>query len=418
MSKKSVQLLEDIKFVPTKDILLSKIKFDEKNPNVLSNVKNEALLSTVNKYGFAVDPWLNDLGDGTYLVIDGEHRIKLLLDKKVESVKAKIFKVKYVEVQMLRQVANKLRGEHDKSKDADEFKSIFDDKRLDEFAKMLGEPIEDFQSILEKKFDMTFEKPEGEIPEPPEEPKSKLGQIYKLGDHRVMCGNSETDIPKLLQNNKINLIFTDPPYGVKYEQGKFTGSKVKKKFEKITNDEKQGQILQQWIKLIFSNIIKFCENTTLYVCAPPMMGSLMILQGLIESGFHMQSQIIWKKNQFIFGRADYHWRHEIIWYGYSSNPHYWCGDRTQDTIWEIKKDAASTYEHPTQKPVKLSQRSVVNSSKINDLVLDPFLGSGSTLIACEKTNRVCYGMELDPRYIDVIIQRWQNFTGKKAELLK
>lgn len=418
MSSGSVTSLEDIIFVPVQDILISKIKFDEKNPNVLSREKNKALTHTVEKYGFAVDPWLNDMGDGYYLVIDGEHRIKLLIQKGVKSVRCKIFKISYIDVQMLRQVANKLRGEHDKTKDADEFKSIFDNKKLDEFAKMLGEPIESFQEILEKKFDMSFDKDEGDIPELPVKPKSKLGDIYQLGNHRVMCGNSELDIPKLLNNKKINLIFTDPPYGVKYEQGKFTGIKVKKKFKAIINDDKQGQILQEWIKLIFTNIIKFCNNTPIYVCSPSMIESMMILQGLMKSGFHMQSQLIWEKNQFILGRADYHWRHEIIWYGYSSNPHYWCGDRTQDTIWQIKKDTHSTYQHPTQKPVELSQRAIQNSSKKNDIILDPFLGSGSTLIACERTNRICYGMEIDPAYIDVIIQRWENFTDKKAKLIK
>ena len=144
----------------------------------------------------------------------------------------------------------------------------------------------------------------------------------------------------------------------------------------------------------------------------------MILSGLMDAGFHIQSQIIWAKNQFILGRGDYHWRHEIIWYGYESNPHYWCGDRTQDTIWEIKKDAHSSYKHPTQKPIELSKKAIQNSSRKGDILLDPFCGSGSTLMACEQTNRICYSMELDPAYVDVIIKRWEQFTGKKAKKLE
>jgi DNA modification methylase len=143
--------------------------------------------------------------------------------------------------------------------------------------------------------------------------------------------------------------------------------------------------------------------------------SFMILSGVEDSGFHMQSQLIWYKNQFILGRADYHWRHEIIWYGYTGKNHYWCGDRTQDTVWEIHKDSHTSYTHPTQKPVELSLKAIKNSSKSDNIILDPFLGSGSCLIACEQSNRICYGIELDPGYIDVVITRWENHTGKKAK---
>ena len=256
------------------------------------------------------------------------------------------------------------------------------------------------------------------IPEPPEEPKAKLGDIYELGNHRVMCGDSEHDIEKLMNGRKAQMMWADPPYGVAYEQGKFTGTDVKKKFKPIKNDEKQGEVLRDWITRIFTKIKQFTPTAPIYICSPSMTPSLMILYGLIDSGYHMQSQIIWVKNQFIMGRADYHWKHEIIWYGYESNPHYWCGDRTQDTIWEVKKDNSNSYVHPTQKPIELPRRAIENSSKANNVVLDPFLGSGSTLIACEQTNRICYGMELDPAYVDVIIERWENFTGKKAKLIE
>ncbi len=277
--------------------------------------------------------------------------------------------------------------------------------------------LKEFEVGWDEVFDREIEEETEEIPPVPENPKAKLGEMYQLGNHVIMCGNSETDLPKLLQDKKIKLLFTDPPYGVEYVQRKFIDSKVKNKFKPIKNDEKQGDELRNWIKSIFSEIIKFCENTPIYVFAPSMMESLMILQGLMDSGFHLQSQIIWKKNQFVLGRADYHWKHEIIWYGYSSNPHYWCGDRTQDTIWEVKKDPHSSYQHPTQKPTELASRAILNSSKHDDLIFDAFLGSGSTLIVCEQTDRICYGMELDPAYIDVTIQRWENFTGKKAQLI-
>ena len=157
-----VQSSEDIKFIETKEVLLSKIKFDKNNPNKLSKEKQIGLDKTVSKYGFAVDPWLNDLGDGSYLVIDGEHRIRLLLDKGIKSTKCKIFKVKYVEVQMLRQIANKLRGEHDTSKDTDEFKAILDNNNLTKFAEMIGESEEVFRNIITQADDLIF-KPDKSI---------------------------------------------------------------------------------------------------------------------------------------------------------------------------------------------------------------------------------------------------------------
>jgi len=256
-----------------------------------------------------------------------------------------------------------------------------------------------------------------DTPFTPETPKSKLGEIYVLGDHRLMCGDTLTDLPKLLGDTKCNLVFTDPPYNVAYEQGKYTGKHYSRpKFLPILNDDQSPEDFLNFIQNTFTEIRKFVPGSPLYVCAPSMIDSYRILQGLINAGFHMQSQLIWKKEQFVLGRADYHWRHEVIWYGYDDTipHHYWCGDRTQDTIWEVDRTDKASYTHPTQKPVELSRRALLNSSREGDIVLDPFAGSGTTLISCEQTKRICYSMELEPRFVDVIIERWENFTGKRA----
>lgn len=398
MSKGNIQSLEDIRFVPTQTILLSKIKFDQRNPNVLSTVKKEALSSTVNKYGFAVDPWLNDLNDGTYLVIDGEHRIKLLLEKGVKSVKAKIFKVKYVEVQMLRQIANKLRGEHDKTKDADEFKSIFDGKRLDEFAKLLGEPIESFQSVLEKKFDMNFEREEGDIPEKPITSKTKLGDTYQLGNHRVMCGDSTKDTEKLLDGQNPVLTFTDPPFNIDY-------SGIKQNHKKIENDNMKEEDFETFLVESLKSI-----SETSYVCCN--WKSYSVFERVMNKiNKKIKSCIIWDKEIPAQNLDKYFKEHEFILY---------CGDfggekTIRGDVWRIKREYSKV--HPTSKPTELCAIGIKDSSKESEIIYDPFLGSGSTLIACEQTNRICYGMELDPAYVDVIVKRWENFTGNKAKLL-
>lgn len=406
MSKGTIQALEDIRFIPTKNVLLSKIKFDEKNPNVLSDVKNEALSNTVNKYGFAVDPWLNDLGDGTYMVIDGEHRIKLLLEKGIKSVKSKIFKVKYVEVQMLRQIANKLRGEHDKTKDADEFKSIFEGKKLDEFAKLLGEPVEDFQSILEKKFDMNFGKQEEEIPEVPIEPKSKLGDIYKLGNHVLMCGDStdSKNIEKLMNKTKANSVITDPPYGIHLDTD-FTDMKGiagGNKYKPIENDDKDYdpehvfrdfgycKEIFLWGADYFADRIKNRNDGSWIVWDKTDAGNGP--NSDYDKMFGSNFELCWSKTKHKRALA------RVLWKG----------------IFGLGKEDSKKRLHPTHKPTELIRWFLDKFTKDKDVVVDLFLGSGSTLIACEQTNRVCYGMELDPGYIDVIVERWENFTGKKA----
>lgn len=408
MSIGGIKSLEDITFVPTKDIPFSKIRFDERNPNVLSNEKNNALYHTVEKYGFAVDPWLNDTGDGYYLVIDGEHRIKMLIEKGIKSVRCKIFKVSYVDVQILRQVANKLRGEHDKTKDADEFKSIFDNKKLDEFAKMLGEPIESFQSILEKKFDMSFGNEEAEIPEPPIIPKSKLGQIYELGNHRIICGDAtkKETFEKLFGKTKPNLTFDDPPYNINFNYKSYK--------DKISNEE-----YLEFCKSWYNNIKEYCKK-------------IIITPGPRNIGmwYKIDSNITdigtWREPNSSSGASVFNLRQcePILFYGkYSKKRVYDYFEHSAAFTKELK-DAQNVHDliknnnHAPAKPLHFMVDVIKSFSNKQEIICDNFLGNGTTLIACEQTDRICYGIELDPIYLDVIIERWENYTGKKAKLLK
>lgn len=395
-----------------KKIPISLIKFDDTNPNILSKDQMNALKLTMEKFGYLAPVILNK----DFTVVDGEHRVRIYQELDKKEIQAYVIDVDTIDLKILRQLMNKLRGEHDKQKDSFEFKSIYDAGRLDEFVSLLSQPREEFEAILSRKFDIGFEKLENDdTPDLPIEAKAKLGDVYQLGVHKIICGDSLTSLNDLMGDKKADMIWSDPPYGVAYEQGKFTGIKVNKKFKKIVNDEKQGEVLKDWISSIYKEIIKYTDNAPIYVCSPLMKESFMILQGVEDAGFHIQSQLIWVKNQFLLGRTDYHWRHEIIWYGYTGTNHYWCGDRTVDTIWEIHKDKHSDYKHPTQKPVDLVIKAIKNSSIKDNIILDPFLGSGTSLLACEQTGRICYGIELVPEYIDVIITRWENFTGKKAK---
>lgn len=272
------------------------------------------------------------------------------------------------------------------------------------------EPIEKFE-------------PQGDedaVPEIKDDPTTKRGDVWLLGNHRLMCGDSTMidDVEKLMNGEKADMVFTDPPYGVKYEQGKFTGKEVKNKFKPIANDELQGNDLYNFIFDAFTcaNMVTV-DNAPYYVWSPPMGEGYEIHKAVKDTGVHIQSQIIWDKERLVLGRADYHWQHEICWYGFKKTKpnHYWCGDRKQTTIWKQKRDTG--YEHPTQKPVELSERAILNSTKEEgNIVLELFCGSGSALIGAEKLGRKCYAMEYEQVYVDVIINRWQNYTGKKATL--
>ena len=264
--------------------------------------------------------------------------------------------------------------------------------------------------------DMLFEEKQGltdedEVPEAPEEPISKLGDIWKLGNHKLICGDSTilNNYEKLFNENKADLLMTDPPYNVDYE------GKTKDKLT-IQNDSKNDDDFLQFLTDAFNNCaIHLKLGCSFYIFHSDWYG-LEFRQSIKNSDLELKQNLIWAKNSMVMGRQDYQWQHEPCLYGWKRGAsHSWYSDRKQTTI--IKYDRPSKSKlHPTMKPVGLVEYLIKNSSKQEDIILDPFLGSGTTLMACEKQGRICYGVELDPKYCDVIIKRWENFTGAKAKL--
>lgn len=256
------------------------------------------------------------------------------------------------------------------------------------------------------------------VPDTPEEPITKHGDIWILGEHRLLCGDTTMfdDVKKVMQNEMATMIFTDPPYNVNY------GATMKDALRyhagsnhnrTIMNDN-LGDGFQQFLTDSISNLLMHCEGAA-YIC---MSSSELhtLFTAFKDAGGKWSDFIIWAKNMFTLGRSDYQRQYEPILYGWnSSKPHYWCGDRNQGDVWEYKKPVRNDL-HPTMKPVELVERAVNNSSKAGDIVLDGFGGSGSTLIACEKSGRKARLIELDPKYCDVIVRRWEEWTGKKAFL--
>ena len=260
------------------------------------------------------------------------------------------------------------------------------------------------------------EEDEEDIPELPEEPITKPGDIWICGDHRVLCGDATvvTDIEKLMNEQLADMVFTDPPYNVDYgntAKDKQRKAKGKSGGRTIMNDN-LGESFEQFLYDAITNMLMVTKGS-LYICMSS--SELHTLQrAFITAGGKWSTFIVWAKNTFTLGRADYQRQYEPILYGWKEgNDRYWCGARDQGDVWFVNKPRVNDL-HPTMKPVELVERAIKNSSKSKDIVLDPFGGSGSTLIACERLGRQCRTSELDPKYVDVIVKRWEEATKKKA----
>ncbi len=253
-----------------------------------------------------------------------------------------------------------------------------------------------------------------DVPDSPPEPITRLGDLIELGPHRLLCGDatSANDVARLMAGVTPLLMVTDPPYGVEYDADwrnkamRANGSPIGgRAIGKVQNDDK-ADWGEAWA--LFPGDVAYVWHG--------QKGTAVIQRGLEISGFEMRAQIVWVKNNLVIGRGDYHWQHETACYAVrQGKTGHWNGDRKQSTVWQIDKPMKSETGHSTQKPVLCMRRPIQNNSKPGDYVYDPFLGSGTTIIAAETTGRVCYGLEIDAVYCDVILARWEAFTGKTAK---
>ena len=248
---------------------------------------------------------------------------------------------------------------------------------------------------------------EDAIPEAPEEPVTRPGDLWIAGDHRILCGDSldPASIELVLGGELADMVFTDPPYNVDYHQ---TGSQAGRR---IANDN-LGIGFHEFLSTVCCNLLP-ATSGAIYIC---MSSSELdaLKKAFCEAGGHWSTFIIWAKNTFTLGRADYQRQYEPILYGWKEgNKHYWCGARDQGDVWSMNKPVLNDL-HPTMKPVELVVRAIANISKPGGTVLDAFGGSGTTVIAAEKTGRRARVIEIDPKYVDVAVKRWQEFTGKQA----
>jgi len=259
--------------------------------------------------------------------------------------------------------------------------------------------------------------PDEAIPEAPLKPVSEVGDLWVCGSHRVMCGDatSAEDVKQLLGSAKPELMVTDPPYGVAYDPvwRERAGLGRPRQTGVVANDHQSD-----WSRAyrLFSGDVAYVWHAGIHAAE--------VATGLMTAGLCIRAQLIWAKQHFVLSRGDFHWQHEPCWYAVrDGKSSHWCGDRTQSTLWQVanlnplggNRDEGGT-GHGTQKPIELMRRPILNHTQAGAVVYDPFLGSGTTLIAADLVERVCYGLEIDPRYVDLTVARWQQLTGQTAVL--
>lgn len=252
---------------------------------------------------------------------------------------------------------------------------------------------------------------EDDVPEAPAHPASRAGDLWLLGSHRLLCGDAtaSADVQRVLGAVQPHLMVTDPPYGVEYDPSwrNGAGAAQTRRTGKVMNDDR-ADWREAWAH--FPGDVAYVWHGALH--------STTVAESLSSCGFDIRSQIIWSKERLVLGRGHYHWQHEPCWYAVrKGGSGEWAGDRKQTTLWPISSKAQDAETvHGTQKPVECMRRPMLNNSSIGQAVYEPFMGSGTTLVAAQTSGRTCLGLELDPRYVDVAVIRWQQLTGEMATL--
>ena len=385
----------EIKELPLKD--LKPAVYNPRKKLKKGDKEYEKIKQSLLKFGY-VDPIIvnEDL-----TVIGGHQRLTVLKDLDYETAKCVIVDLPKEDEKALNIALNKITGQWDEALLAD---LLLDLQESDFNLDLTGFEPPEIDDILSNVHDKELSEDEFDVEEELKKPTvSRHGDIWQLGKHRVICGDStkaET-YKQLLDDRKANLVVTDPPYNVDVEE---TAGK-------ILNDNMSDGDFYQFLRSMFTQVENHMEtDASIYVFHADTEG-LNFRKAFKDAGFYLSGCCIWKKNSLVLGRSPYQWQHEPCLYGWKKKgKHQWFSDRKQTTIWEYDRPKSSK-DHPTMKPIQLMAYPIQNSSMRGTIVLDPFLGSGSTLIAADQTGRVCYGIELDEKFVDVIVKRYIEVTG-------
>lgn len=388
---------------------------DPANPRHMDEDEADALERSIRQFGF-VQPVLARREDGT--IIGGHQRLLVARRLGLASVPVIWLDVSVEQARLLGLALNKIAGTWDDAllarlladlratPDVDLTLSGFSDDEVRDLLRSL--------EAREKK-----ERPESfdldaALEEATRTPRTRPGDLWRLGEHRLLCGDATKpeDVDRVLEERRAAMAFTDPPYNV--DMGRHGGQQRDAKRRKpIANDALDPAAWETFVRAWARTLLGAVDGAI--YCAMSSKELPLVSRIIAEEGGHWSDTIIWAKDRFTLGRADFQRAYEPLWYGWREGAsHHWCGDRDQGDVWTIARPSESPL-HPTMKPLPLIERAIANSSRDGDLVLDPFAGSGSTLIACERTGRVCAAIEVDPAYVDVAVARWERFSGGTAE---
>lgn len=407
-----------INFVISQWVDIDDIGEDPMNPNTMAGVQHEALGKIMKDHGWLEDVVLNEhpIEGKKYTLINGHQRVKVLKLQGVKRVLAKIIKVTPMIARSIGLAMNRNVGKDDPEKLSNLLLYAYKADKLELFLEKIPTfGIDEAKLLIDKYHDTALGQQDEEIlPSLPTSTKTKLGDLYVLGDHKVLCGDC-TDpehVKKLLGNELVNHVNTDPPYGVNYAGKNHFLNKINRKGNHVPI---QGDLGDEDMTPFFSKfleVIPLTEYNTLNIWMSGMKLD-QLTRAFKESGFTWGDYLVWVKNQFVIGRKDHNPQHEFCLYGWKGK-HKFYGGNSASTIYFEKKPLVSG-EHPTMKPVPLIAKTILEGSKPGDIVYDAFGGSGTTLIACENEGRKARVIELEPHYVDVIVKRWEEKTGKKAE---
>ena len=387
-------------------VSIGELRPDPFNPRRISDDELEALTRSIREFGL-VDPIIARREDK--IVIGGHQRLVAARRLGLETVPVIFVDLSVEQAKLLNLALNKISGDWDQELLA---RLLADLQAAPDVDVTLSGFGEDEVANLQKSLDAREkrDRPEGFDFDAAWEMATtdsgvKRGDVWLLGDHRLMCGDSANsgDVSRLMAGQRATLKVTDPPYGVAYEPEGRTRKRP------IANDDLGKEQAEFWTKAFSA----WPLEGDAYVFSPsgPLIQTLCA--SIVAAGIEHHQWLIWVKDRLVLGHSNYHYRHEHVFYGWTDKTS-WQGSRKEDSVWEEERPQASP-QHPTMKPVSLCVRATENSSKTGDVVADPFLGSGTTVIAAERTGRRCFGAEIDPRYCRVVISRWEAFSGAKAE---
>ena len=421
--------------VPIKDL-----KPNTDNPRRISKGEMNKLMRSLKEFGFLDPVIVNSHPDRKGIIIGGHQRVQAAKRMGIKEVPVIYTKLAHEKESLLNMALNEISGEWDEDK-LRALLTELSDQDVDLTLSGFDEPFID--EILSSEADLDREANIDQAPLPPINPKAKLGDCWTLGRHRLVCGDStkKETFEQLMGDEKADLSWTDPPYGVSYRG---TNNPNDRDWGVMQNDDLTGEKLQTFLTAVYKNLYQYTkDNVPIYSCYASR-NHFQFETALKEAGYVVNQTLVWEKGH-VLGHSDYHWCHEPILYcNKEGQTKPWYGDRTHKTvilqatieqlqekkkeelidmiskirqasdIVHLQKDPSSEYVHSTQKPVELSRQMIKNSSRPKSIILEPFCGSGATLLACETSNRSCRAIEIEPKYVDVIIIRWQKYTDQAA----